>query len=224
MYQASSPSAGSFAPAAFSTSAPISQQTFPPQNPAAPASFATYVPSQPTAAPTLGVPVAASQEPLHQEVLGDLQQVAQSVTGFFQGRRNPPPNVPTPVAAVAYAGPQAPLATPAPTTTAQTVSALTTGETTVDAGAENGFAGAGWLMPLVPRSRMDRDARAGVPPFALTDDEGNVLQLVTPSPGLNLRQYVRQRVGVQGHAAPLANLATPHLVAQRVVVLDRHAP
>jgi hypothetical protein len=85
-----------------------------------------------------------------------------------------------------------------------------------------GYAGTGWLMPLVSRSQLPRDARDGVPPFALTDDDGNVKFLVTPSPGLSVSEYARKRVGVIGPVGQLPGLRSPHLTAQRVVVLERH--
>ena len=87
---------------------------------------------------------------------------------------------------------------------------------------ENGHVGKGWLMPLVARSQLPVESRAGVPPLALTDDEGNVKFLVTPSSGVNLREYLRKEVGIVGPVSKLPDLATPHITAQRVVVLERH--
>lgn len=83
------------------------------------------------------------------------------------------------------------------------------------------YAGTGWLMPLVARSQMPRDFRDNVPPYALTDDQGNVLHLVTPTPGLSLTPYARKQVGVIGTSGQLPGLNNPHIVAQRVVVLER---
>ncbi|MCA9270103.1 MAG: hypothetical protein KDA41_16590, partial [Planctomycetales bacterium] len=113
------------------------------------------------------------------------------------------------------------LASPSPggVTPATALAAAPAASTPVD---EDGYAGKGWLMPLVARSHLPRDSRAGVPPYALTDDDGNVLFLITPSPGLSLREHLRQEVGVVGVASPVAGLENPHLVAQRIVVLKRH--
>ena len=87
---------------------------------------------------------------------------------------------------------------------------------------ENGHAGTGWLMPLVERSQLPIESRAGVPPLALTDDEGNVQFLVTPAPGSSMREYLRKEVGIVGPVSKLPDLETPHITAQRVVVLNRH--
>jgi hypothetical protein len=77
-------------------------------------------------------------------------------------------------------------------------------------------------MPLVNRSQISRDGRSGVPPYALTDDEGNVKFLITPTPGLSVSEYARKKVGVIGPVGQLPNLTNPHLTAERIVVLDRH--
>ncbi len=107
--------------------------------------------------------------------------------------------------------------------TASVLAAAVTAETPVDAEAEAaGYAGTGWLMPLVNRSQLSRDGRSGVPPFALTDDAGNVKFLVTPTPGLSVSEYARKKVGIVGPVGQLPNLSNPHVTAQRVVVLDRH--
>jgi len=87
---------------------------------------------------------------------------------------------------------------------------------------ENGYAGSGWLMPLVARSQLPRESRAGVPPLALTDDEGNVKFLVTPSAGISLREYLRKEVGIVGPVSKLPDIETPHITAQRAVILERH--
>jgi len=87
---------------------------------------------------------------------------------------------------------------------------------------EPNFDGTGYLMPVVHR----RNSLAGrgnyIPPFVLTDRNGTVLAYVTPAPGLNLRRYARQQIGIFGQQQPLAHLNKPHLTAGRVVVLSRH--
>jgi hypothetical protein len=77
------------------------------------------------------------------------------------------------------------------------------------------FAGQGWLVPVVT-------SRTDLPKFALTDDQGNVRQFVSAYPGLNLRRYQRQQVGIVGRQMAQPGQTTPHLIAERIVLLDRH--
>jgi hypothetical protein len=115
------------------------------------------------------------------------------------------------------------LAAAADEPTSSVLASAVTEEPSGDAAAEaGGYAGTGWLMPLVNRSQLSRDTRSGVPPFALTDDDGNVKFLVTPTPGLSVSQYARKKVGIIGPAGRLEGLSNPHITAQRVVVLERH--
>jgi hypothetical protein len=79
------------------------------------------------------------------------------------------------------------------------------------------YDGQGWLMPVFT-------SRTDVPSFALTDDQGRVLQFVTAAPGLNLRRYQRHEVGILGQQSYLPNLHKPLLTASRIVLLDRHSP
>jgi hypothetical protein len=64
--------------------------------------------------------------------------------------------------------------------------------------------------------------RDGVPRYALTDRDGHILQFVTPAPGVNLRRFERQEIGVIGRRGYVSQLRRPHLLAERVVVLGRH--
>ncbi|GIW94702.1 MAG: hypothetical protein KatS3mg110_2743 [Pirellulaceae bacterium] len=73
----------------------------------------------------------------------------------------------------------------------------------------------GWLMPV---ARLASSA----PPYAVMDDDGQPLAFVTPVPGLNLRRYVDQRVGIVGERS-FAVLGQSHVIAHRAVLLDRHA-
>jgi len=88
-------------------------------------------------------------------------------------------------------------------------------------GIDPRYDGHGWLMPVVTRASTQKKA-GYTPPFALTDNQGNVIQFVSPSPGLNLRRYAKMQVGIYGQVSPLAQLTHPHLTAHRVVVLSRH--
>ena len=53
-------------------------------------------------------------------------------------------------------------------------------------------------------------------PIALLDDTGQVKCYVTPSPGLNLRRYVREYVSVRGQQRQVASLRATLVTADRV--------
>ena len=77
------------------------------------------------------------------------------------------------------------------------------------------FDGTGWLFPVYSRQRV-------APPYALLDDEGRIVQFISPAPGLNLHRYLRKQIGVYGEKSFAAGVNKPHVVAHRVVDLDRH--
>ncbi len=79
--------------------------------------------------------------------------------------------------------------------------------------ASANYNGSGWLMPVVTNKQ-------GLPRFVLTDDNGNVLQFVTPQPGINLNRYVRQKIGIYGQPGYLPAFQRPHLMAERIVTLS----
>jgi hypothetical protein len=72
----------------------------------------------------------------------------------------------------------------------------------------------GWLVPV-------HATHTGQPEYAITDDRGNTLAYVTAVPGVNLRRYLRQPVGLKGRRGYLADLNANHIVAERVVSLQR---
>ena len=77
------------------------------------------------------------------------------------------------------------------------------------------YDGVGWLMPVYSQDRS-------TPPFALLDDDGKMLQYVTPAPGVNLRRYARKNVGIFGtRLLPQAGKSN-RLTAYRVIDLERH--
>jgi hypothetical protein len=76
---------------------------------------------------------------------------------------------------------------------------------------------AGWLMKV---HASDQPA----PPYAILDDNGRVLEFVSPAPGLNLHRYLKKRVGIFGYQSYLASLKTPHITVYRIVDLARHEP
>ena len=90
------------------------------------------------------------------------------------------------------------------------------GDTAAGPRIEPRFDGTGWLLPVHSTKRV-------APPYALLDDNGKVLQYVTPAPGLNLHRYERRRVGLYGQKTQTRSLNAPHLTAHRLVDLERHA-
>ncbi|MFO0901851.1 MAG: hypothetical protein U0939_02555 [Pirellulales bacterium] len=78
------------------------------------------------------------------------------------------------------------------------------------------FDGTGWLVPVHSTKKV-------APPYALLDDQGKVLQYITPSPGLNLHRYERKRVGLYGQKGAVPTLNAPHITAHRIIDLDRQA-
>jgi hypothetical protein len=77
------------------------------------------------------------------------------------------------------------------------------------------YDGSGWLVSVHSPTRT-------APPYALLNAEGDVLQYVSPSPGLNLHRYERRQVGIYGQRNQLPSLSKPHLTAERIIDLDRH--
>lgn len=74
------------------------------------------------------------------------------------------------------------------------------------------FDGQGWLVRVY-------SARPDAPPYAITDSAGRTLSYITPSPGINLRRYLNQEVGLYGRVAYDTSLETPHLIAEQAVRL-----
>jgi hypothetical protein len=58
-------------------------------------------------------------------------------------------------------------------------------------------------------------------PYAVVDAEGQPLCFISPSPGLNLNRYLNKPVGLYGRRGYLEELKKPHLVAERVIELNR---
>jgi hypothetical protein len=74
----------------------------------------------------------------------------------------------------------------------------------------------GLLKPVVSRKTNKPAA-----PYAVVDQDGQPLCFVTPSPGLNLNRYLNKQVGLYGRRGMLEDLKKPHVVAERVIDLDR---
>lgn len=77
------------------------------------------------------------------------------------------------------------------------------------------FDGVGWLSQVWSQGNSS-------PPYALVDAQGQVLQWVSPAPGLNLHRYLRKEIGIFGQRTQDSRLNKPHLTAERVVDLARH--
>ena len=71
------------------------------------------------------------------------------------------------------------------------------------------YDGIGRLTQIYP-------AQAGVASFALVDKEGRVTHYVTAAPGVNLRPYLGQDVGIQGTLGYMPDARTPHVTAKRI--------
>lgn len=70
----------------------------------------------------------------------------------------------------------------------------------------------GWLVEVF-------SAQPGQPAFALTDDYGGLIAYVQPSPGMNLRRYLKQPVGIYGIKGYLPQLSARQIVAERIIRL-----
>lgn len=70
----------------------------------------------------------------------------------------------------------------------------------------------GWLVEVF-------SAQPGQPEFALTDDHGGLIAYVQPAPGMNLRRFVKQPVGIYGVRGYLPTLGARQIVAERIVRL-----
>lgn len=70
----------------------------------------------------------------------------------------------------------------------------------------------GWLVQVY-------SGIPGQPEFALTDDNGAVITYVQPTPGMNLRRYLKQPVGIYGVKGYLPNINAKQIIAERIVRL-----
>ncbi len=75
------------------------------------------------------------------------------------------------------------------------------------------FDGEGRLVPVYSK-------RIGAPQYALLDGENRVRSYVTAAPGVNLRAYEGRYIGIVGSRGYSTELKSPHVVAQRVDVLN----
>ncbi len=89
-----------------------------------------------------------------------------------------------------------------------------------DAVADSPYNGVGRLMPVVfsPTDPQANSRQRG-PLYALMSPNGKILQLISPSPGMNLSSYKGRHVGIVGRNGPPTPWQTPHLVAERIITL-----
>jgi hypothetical protein len=59
-----------------------------------------------------------------------------------------------------------------------------------------------------------------LPQFALMDSAGKVAAYVSPAPGVNLRRYLNQEVGINGTLGYLPERQAQHLTAKRIVPVE----
>ncbi|MGH7140229.1 MAG: hypothetical protein ACREHD_31205, partial [Pirellulales bacterium] len=59
-----------------------------------------------------------------------------------------------------------------------------------------------------------------LPQFALVDARGQVAAYVSPAPGVNLRRYLNQEVGINGTLGYLPERQAQHLTAKRIVPVE----
>ena len=72
----------------------------------------------------------------------------------------------------------------------------------------------GWLCELIV------DGGLGQSRFAIKDDAGRITHEITALPGLNLRRYLNQRVGIVGNRGFDQKLNLNHVTAERVIPVD----
>jgi uncharacterized protein YgiM (DUF1202 family) len=72
----------------------------------------------------------------------------------------------------------------------------------------------GWLTAVKSSTKL-------VAPYALVDAEGKRICFVSPAPGLSVSGHVDKRVGLYGKRGLIADLNEPHVLASKVVDLDR---
>ena len=76
------------------------------------------------------------------------------------------------------------------------------------------YDGEGWLTTV-------RSSDKPVAPYALVDADGRRICFVSPTPGLSVSSHLNKRVGVIGKRGLIPDLNEPHVLASRVVDLDR---
>lgn len=112
-------------------------------------------------------------------------------------------------APIAYAGFQRPVSGTDSPVSSQSPSAPPLDQTRNPDGTPASDA-SGWLVEVFSQ-------QPGQPEFALTDDAGGLIAYVVASPGMNLRRYLKQPVGIYGVKGYLPNLSARQITAERIV-------
>jgi hypothetical protein len=72
----------------------------------------------------------------------------------------------------------------------------------------------GWLNELVTQGGV------GETRYVIQDEKGNITHQVSAAPGVNLRRYLRQRVGIIGNRGYNQQLNLNHVTAERLAPID----
>ena len=72
----------------------------------------------------------------------------------------------------------------------------------------------GWLTAV-------KSSTKPVAPYALVDADGKRICFVSPAPGLGVSSHVDKRVGLYGKRGLIPELNEPHVLASKVVDLDK---
>lgn len=73
----------------------------------------------------------------------------------------------------------------------------------------------GWLTELI------RDGGNSQSGYALQDASGKITHHIAPAPGMNLRRYLKSRVGVIGQRGYHTELKLDHVTAHRIIELEK---
>lgn len=76
------------------------------------------------------------------------------------------------------------------------------------------YDGEGWLTAV-------KSSDKPVAPYALVDADGRRICFVSPTPGLSVSSHLNKRVGLYGKRGLIPDLNEPHVLASKVVDLDR---
>lgn len=76
------------------------------------------------------------------------------------------------------------------------------------------YDGEGWLTAV-------KSTETPVAPYALVDRDGKRICFVSPAPGLSVSSHVNKRVGLYGKRGMIPDLNVPHVLANKVIDLDR---
>lgn len=76
------------------------------------------------------------------------------------------------------------------------------------------YDGEGWLTAVKSTERP-------VAPYALVDADGKRICFVSPAPGLSVSSHINKRVGLYGKRGLIPDLNEPHVLASKVIDLER---